>query len=769
MTRITHKPALDPLLSRRHFLVTTASAGVAFGFAPLIRAAMDPAVAGGVPAANNGSAFEPTLWFNIAPDGLVTVNIIRAEMGQHVGTALARILAEELEADWDKVRILQVDTDPKWGLMVTGGSWSVWQTFPLFSQAGAAGRIALLEAGATLLGTTPSQCRARRGAVLAGARSVSYGEIVRHGHLNRSFSAEELAKLPLKPVSERRLLGKPTPALDVTAKTNGSAQYGIDAKLPNMVYARPKIPPTRNGARVTAVDDRRARAVKGYLRSLILEDPSETVPGWVMVIAENYPAAIRATDLLDVTWTSGPGAAVSEADLQDRARQLIADPAAGVLLDTGGGDTDAAFRAAHSAVEQTYTTSTVLHFQLEPVNALAFEQDGRFEIHTGNQWQSLILPTLAKALGRPETSIVMRTYLLGGGFGRRLNGDYAVPAALAAKALGRPVKMILTRADDARFDSVRSPSVQTLRMAFAEDQRVTAMEHHAAAGWPTLVMAPFFMPKGQDGKPYDPFAISGADHWYDVGAQKVRAVANNLANTTFRPGWLRSVGPGWTNWALESFMDEAAHHLGTDSVAFRLKLLTGAGRNAGSPPSAVGGAHRQAAVVRRAAERAQWGQPLPADTGQGLATSFGQERDMPTWVACVARVHVERATGIVSVLKLTLVVDAGTIVDPDSAHAQIEGSALWGLSMALHERTEFRNGQVQDTNLDSYLPLRIGDVPELDISFLDSAEPPVGLGEPATTVVAPAIANALFAAVGARLRHLPMTPAAVRAAIAAPA
>jgi CO/xanthine dehydrogenase Mo-binding subunit len=767
VTRIATRPVLHPPLSRRHFLITTASAGVAFGFAPLIRAAMDPAVAGGVPAASNGSVFEPTLWFGIAPDGLVTVNIIRAEMGQHVGTALARILAEELEADWDKVRIVQVDTDPKWGLMVTGGSWSVWQTFPLFSQAGAAGRIALLEAGATLLGTTPSQCRARSGAILAGARSVSYGEIVRRGHLNRTFSAEELAKLPLKPVSERRLLGKPTPALDITAKTNGSAQYGIDAKLPNMVYARPKIPPTRNGAKVTAVDDRRARAVKGYLRNLILEDPSGTVPGWVMVIAENYPAAIRAADLLDVTWTSGPGAAVSEADLQDHARALIADPAAGVLLDTGGGDTEAAFRAAHSTLEQTYTTSTVLHFQLEPVNALAFEQDGRFEIHTGNQWQSLILPTLAKALGRSETSIVMRTYLLGGGFGRRLNGDYAVPAALAAKALGRPVKMILTRADDARFDSVRSPSVQTLRMAFAEDQSVTGMEHHAAAGWPTLVMAPFFMPKGQGGKPYDPFAISGADHWYDVGAQKVRALSNDLANTSFRPGWLRSVGPGWTNWALESFMDEAAHHLGTDPVAFRLKLLTGAGRNAGSPPSAVGGAHRQAAVVRRAAERAQWGDPLPADTGQGIATSFGQERDMPTWVACVARVHVDRATGAVRVLKLTLVVDAGTIIDPDSAHAQIEGSALWGLSMALHEGTEFRNGQVQDTNLDSYLPLRIGDVPELDISFLESAEPPVGLGEPATTVVAPAIANALFATVGARLRQLPMTPEAVRAAIAA--
>jgi len=402
-----------------------------------------------------------------------------------------------------------------------------------------------------------------------------------------------------------------------------------------------------------------------------------------------------------------------------------------------------------------------------PVNALAFEKDGIFEIHTGNQWQSLILPTLAKALGRPETSIIMRTYLLGGGFGRRLNGDYAVPAALAAKALGRPVKMVLTRADDARFDSVRSPSVQTLRMAFGDKGQVTAMEHHAAAGWPTLVMVPSFMPKGQGGAPYDPFAIAGADHWYDVGAQKVRAITNDLANASFRPGWLRSVGPGWTNWALESFMDEAAQHLGTDPVAFRLKLLTGAGRNAGSAPSAVGGAHRQTEVVRRAAERAGWGSTLPPNTGLGIATSFGQERDMPTWVACAARVRVDRATGAVSVERLTIVADAGTVVDPDSAHAQIEGSALWGLSMALHEGTEFVNGQVKDTNLNSYLPLRIADVPELDISFVESTEPPVGLGEPGTTVVAPAIANAIFAAVGARLRHIPITPEAVRAAIPA--
>jgi isoquinoline 1-oxidoreductase beta subunit len=753
--------------SRRDFVVGMVGACAAFGFARTAAAAMDPAIAGGVVPVDGGPLFEPTLWFAIDGDGIVTVNIIRAEMGQHVGTALARILAEELEADWDHVRITLVDTDPKWGTMVTGGSWSVWQTWPVFSRAGAAGRMALIDAAAPLLGVSPSDCTARGGTVACGKLTISYGDIVRRGNLDRRYTPDELAKAPIKPAAERRLVGRSVPALDIPPKTDGSARYGIDATQPGMVHARPKIPPTRNGSKVVSVDDSAARAVKGYIRSLVLDDPSGTVPGWVMVIADTYPAAIRAADLVTVDWTPGPTAGVSEQDILDHAARQSAKTDGGVLLDTGGGDTAAAFAAAHSRLEQTYTTATVLHFQLEPVNALAFEKDGVFEIHTGNQWQTLILPTLAKALDRPATSIVMRTYLIGGGFGRRLNGDYTVPAALAAKMLGRPVKLVLTRADDARFDSVRSPSVQTLRMAFDADGGVTAMEQDAAAGWPTQVVAPAFMLKGQGGAPYDPFAISGADNWYSVGAQKVRAISNDLANATFRPGWLRSVGPGWTNWALESFMDEAAHHLTADPVAFRLKLLTGTGRNAGSAPNAVGGATRQAGVVRAAAARAGWGGAMPAGSGLGIATSFGQERDMPTWVACVARVRVDRPTGTVTVEKLTIVVDAGTIIDPDSARAQTEGGALWGLSMALHEGTAFHNGQVRDTNLDSYTPLRIGDVPALDISFVDSSEVPVGLGEPATTVVGPAIGNAIFAAVGVRLRHLPIKPADVAAALSA--
>jgi CO/xanthine dehydrogenase Mo-binding subunit len=531
-----------------------------------------------------------------------------------------------------------------------------------------------------------------------------------------------------------------------------------------MIYARPKVPPTRYGCTVISIDDSAAKTVPGYIKSVPLDDPSGTAPGWVMVYAENFIAANRAADLVKVEWSTPDAAHISEHDLQRHAKDLISKKNGGALVVDGPG-VDAAFAAAKQTLERAYTTSTVIHFSLEPVNGLAFEKNGVFEVHTGNQWQTLALPWLAKALSRSQDTIILRTYLIGGGFGRRLDGDYAVPVALAAKAIGKPVKTILMRSDDMRFDCPRSPSVQQLRMAFGEAGKVTAMEHQAAAGWPTAAMAPSFMSKDKHGVEYDPFAINGADHWYTVGAQRVRAVCNDLANRSFRPGWLRSVGPGWVNWALESFMDEAAHAVGVDPVAFRLRMLDGAGRNSGGPPSAVGGAQRQAAVLARVAEKAQWGSAMPEDVGLGVATTFGQERDMPTWVACVARVRVDRPSGHVIVEKLTLVVDAGTIVHPDSAKAQIEGASLWGLSMALHEGSEFVNGLPKDNNLDTYTPLRMGDVPEIEIELMPSDEAPVGLGEPATTAVAPAIANAIFVASGARVRHLPIRPDAVRQAL----
>lgn len=620
----------------------------------------------------------------------MAVNIIRAEMGQHIGTALARILADELEADWNKVHVMTVDSDPKWGVMVTGGSWSVWQTFPVFSQAGAAGRIALIEEGAKLLGAKPQGCTARLGAVHAGGRSISYGDIVSRGNLQRTYSPEQLKAIPIKSPQDRRLIGRDTLALDVPSKTDGKGLYGIDVVVEDMIYARPKIPPTRYDSKVISIDDSAAKNLPGYIRSIALDDPSGTVPGWVMVLADNFPAASLAADLVKVDWSSGEAAHVSEQDLQQRSTELIASPSGGSLVVNDQG-VDAALASAKHKIERTYTVSTVMHFALEPVNALAFEKNGVFEIHTGNQWQTLILPVLAKALQRSQDTIVLRSYLLGGGFGRRLDGDYTVPAALAAKAVGKPVKMVCTREDDSRFDCPRSPAVQTIRMGFGEGDKVIAMDHQAAAGWPTATMAPSFMAKGD----FDPFAIHGADHWYTVGVQRVRALQNDLAQRTFRPGWLRSVGGGWIYWALESFMDEAAHEIGVDPVAFRLRLLDGAGRNAGSAPNSVGGAHRQAAVIARAAQKANWGSPLPQDVGLGVASSFGQERDMPTWCACIAQVRVDRSSGQVFVEKLTLVVDAGTIYSTGRCCPPGRGFRLMGIEHGPARRFRIRNGTAE--------------------------------------------------------------------------
>jgi isoquinoline 1-oxidoreductase beta subunit len=323
--------------SRRGFLITMMGAGVMLGYARSSLAAE--------PARSAGELFEPTIWYGIDSSGMVTINIIRAEMGQHVGTSLGRIVAEELEADWNKVKIVTVDSDSKWGTMITGGSWSVWQSFPLLSRAGAAGRIALVEEGARLLGVAPQMCTARKGMVKAGGRSISYGDIVARGDLRRTFTAEQLEKLPIKAPDKRRLIGRDTLALDVPSKVDGKARYGIDAVVEGMVYARPKVPLTRYESKVISIDDSAAKRVPGYLKSLALEDPSGTVPGWVMVFADSFIAANRAADLVKVVWSSGKASTVSERDIQNRAAELIADHNGGSLLVDDPGVDEAQDRA----------------------------------------------------------------------------------------------------------------------------------------------------------------------------------------------------------------------------------------------------------------------------------------------------------------------------------------------------------------------------------------------------------------------------------------
>ena len=743
-------------VTRRAFLVGSMNTGLVMGLGAVLPGCTAEEAARDFSGGDASRTFAPTVWFEIDGEGQVLVNIAKAEMGQHVGTALARVVADELGAAWDSITIKHVDSDPKWGFMVTGGSWSVFTTWNQLSQAGAAGRTVLRDAGAALLKANPEDCVVEGGEVRAGDAVVTFAEIVRNGDISRTFTEEELAALPVKPAAERRFIGKATPALDIPPKTRGEAVYGLDVELPNMVYATPLIPPTRYGSTITAIDDTAAQEIEGYQRTIRINDPSGTIQGWALAIGDSFPALMKASKAISVQWEAGETAGVSEADLLAEGARLADDKSSGVLVVDDGDVAQARTQAAerHSS---TYRTHTALHFALEPQNALVEFRDGKCHIHAGNQWQSLILPYLAAALEMEETDIILHQYYLGGGFGRRLFGDQMIPAALAARELGRPVKLVFQRPDDSLIDCVRSPSVQQFDASFDADGALTGIEHAAAAGWPTLSMAPAFLADGVDGNgKFDTFSISGADHWYTLANHRVRAINNELAQKTFLPGWLRAVGPGWVGWGVECFMDELAEIVGEDPVEFRLARLDASGKNAGKAPEAIGGAERLAAVLRDVAERSDWGRELPENEGMGVAVCHGQERTMPTWVACVVHVAVDPDTGKVSVKKLWQTIDCGTVVHPDGALAQAEGAALWGVSLALHEGAQFENGQVRERNLDAYTPLRMADVPELDIRFMPRTEVPTGLGEPPLIPVAPAIGNAVFAATGKRVRDLPI-------------
>ena len=744
-------------LSRRQFVVGAAGSSLVLGLGSALSGCQPDQAASDLVSQGGSASFSPVMWFEIDADGAIKMNIVRAEMGQHVGTALAQVIAEELGAAWEDVSIQHVDTDPKWGYMVTGGSWSVHTSFTQLSQAGAAGRMVLTEAAARMMGVAPEVCRVEGSRVLSGSGSLTFAEIIQTGTISRSFSQEELDAMPIKAPGERTIVGRDVPALDVPAKSDGTAQYGLDIHRPGMVYGIPLIPPTRYGSAVRGIDESAAESLPGYIGAVLIEDPTATLQGWVVVAAETMPVALKAARAVQVDWQPGETASVSEADLLAEGLRLARDPSSGTLV-VDDGDVEAARANAVKQMEATYRTATALHFTLEPQNAVVeFDDAGQCHIYAGNQWQSLILPLLAQVLNLPEADIIIHQQYLGGGYGRRLFGDQMIPAALASRALGRPLKLIFDREADSRFDCARSPTVCTFAASFNEQGALTGMEHAAVAGWPTLSMAPGFMAPGVAGEgKFDPFSISGADHWYTMPAHRVRAVNNELAQKTFLPGWLRAVGSGWTGWGVESFMDEMAHEMGEDPVAFRLARLDGQGKNAGGGGSTVGGATRLRAVLEDVAERSGWGRTLPANEGLGVAVCHGQERGMPTWIACVAHVAVVPETGKVAVKKLWQTIDVGTVVNPSGAMAQAEGAALWGLSLALHEGAEFESGQVKQRNLDTYTPLRMSDVPELDIVFVDSEAFPSGLGEPPLIPVAPAIGNAVFAATGQRVRDLPI-------------
>ena len=753
-------------LRRREFLVgsATTGAGLIFGFS------LGTKTSGGARDAFAAGNYDHGLFLTMDPSGVTTVHITKCEGGQHIGTAIAQAVVEELELDWNDVRIDYPSSHEKWGLMLTGGSWSVNWTFDQMSRVGASARIALIDAGARMLGVSPTECSAESSQVIHGSsgRAVAYGDIVSAGNIDRTFTEDEMKALPLKAFGERKVVGQSMPALDIPSKTDGTARYGIDFFAPNMVYARWISPPVRWGATPKSVNDSAAKSIDGYIKTILADGSGNAgaQKGYALVIAETKHAADAAAEKITVDWDLGPYASVSDEKLVSEARSLIDDPNAGFawVLD---GDVEAGLSAASDTHEAEYTTSILIHGCMEPMNCVAMEQDGQYHIFMGCQWATRVVPLVAEAVGVDPSNVVIHHQYAGGFFGRRLDADEAVPAALAAKELGRPVKLIFTRENDIQFDFHRTPTVQRVKGGVDASGKYIAVDHAIAAGWSTKRTAPGFMAESVDKKgKIDGFSNNGSDFWYTVPNHHVRAIENELATQALPPGFVRSVAPGWTFFAVESYIDEMARKIGKDPLMMRVDMLDAIGKNAGAPPNSVGGAKRLRNTLMVAAGRAGFGtKVLGENTGVGIACVSAQERGSPTWSACVTEVHVDPSSGEASVKKITIAMDVGTVVNPDGAIAQIEGSALWGVSHALRERATMSNGGIDQGNFDTYEVLRMSDVPEIDIVLIQNGNYPAGIGEPATALVPASIANAIHDAVGARVRNLPITAEAIKSAM----
>jgi isoquinoline 1-oxidoreductase len=756
-----------PNLDRRSFIIGTAATGLVLGYAVL------PDM-GGTQAAT-ATGLEPTAWYTIGNDGKVVVTVGKAEMGQHISSTMAQLVAEELEASWKDMTIVLASNDPKYndpvlGAQVTGGSWSTGMNYDAMCRAGAAGRLTLIKAAAEMLGVPEGELQARDSHVnhAKSKKSLSYAQIVAGGKANKTWTPDELKAIKLKSPDQYTKIGTSLHQLDIPPKTNGTAKYGIDAFVPGMVYGKLALPPVRYGATVKSVDDSEAKKVPGFIQAVVVDDKTATTSGWVVAVATTYEGAKKAAAALKIEWDKGPYANVSDQSIVDEARRLQKDGTEGFLF-VKDGDSAASMEKAAKVIEAEYLTSLNIHAPMEPMNALAFEKDGIWHIYTGNQFATRTTGIASAIAGTDPKNILIHQHYLGGGFGRRLESDMTVPAIAAAKAVGKPVKLIYAREDDMQMDFTRPLTYQRVKVGLDSDGKAVAMEHDVIGAWPTARWGiPAFLTPAVDKKgPHDSFTVNGADYWYTIPNHTVRNYENKLAQGATPSGQLRSVAPGWTFWAVESTMDEIAHATGQDPVEMRLKLLDGAGANAGGDkPQNEGGAKRLANTLRAAVGRSGYGSlKLGPNEAMGVACVSSQERTSPTWTACVAHVKVDPKSGEVTLKKLTVAMDVGTVVNPDGVRAQIEGSAFWGASIALWEKGTMKNGGIEQRNFDSYTPMRMSQMPELDVSIIGNGEPAVGCGEPAVTVIAPAIGNAIFNAVGARVRSLPITAEAVKAAM----
>jgi isoquinoline 1-oxidoreductase subunit beta len=702
--------------SRRRLL----QAGAAAGGGLLLSLSL-PFVGGEAEAADT---FAPNAFIRIGGDGQIVLTMPYVEMGQGTYTAIPMLIAEELEVDLSQVRVEHAPPNEKLygnpllgGIQATGNSNAIRGAWQPLRQAGAAARTMLISAAAKRWNVDPTSCRAQNGEVLHELT----GRIAKYGEL-----AADAAHIPipesvvLKRPEDFKLIGSPAKRLDAPAKVNGSAIYGIDVRLPGMKVATLAQSPVFGG-RVKSVDNTAAKAVKGVRQIVRLEDA-------VAVVADHMGAAKKGLAALVIEWDDGPHAKLTTADV---ARELEQATLGSGAVAQNIGDADKAMASATTKIEATYQLPFLAHATMEPMNCTVHFRKDACEIWIGSQAMARVQAMAAKAAGLPPEKVIVHNHLIGGGFGRRLEADGAVRAVEIAKRVDGPVKVVWTREEDIQHDMYRPYWFDRLSAGLDANGMPVAWNHRFAGSSVLARWAPPFFNKG-----LDPDTTEGAINLvYDLQNFHVEYV--RVEPPGIPTAFWRSVGPSHNVFVTESFIDELAAATKQDAIAYRRALLDK------SP--------RSKAVLDLAAEKSGWGQPLPERVGRGLALQFV----FATYMAHVAEVEVAK-DGAVRVRRVVCAVDCGTVVNPDTVQAQIQSGIIFGLTAALYGEITLKNGRVEQTNFDTYQILRMNEVPAIEVHIVKSAEPPGGLGEAGTSAILPAIANAIFAATGKRLRKMPI-------------
>jgi isoquinoline 1-oxidoreductase beta subunit len=727
------------VVNRRDFLKTGTAGGVALviGFHLSPRAFADQAEDQEKKPPNPFDA-----WVRIAPDNKVTLILGKSEMGQGIMTALPMILAEELYVDWKQVKVQQAPTNPKIYDLGTGGSGSVAGSWLPLRRAGAAAREMLVAAAAKKWEVSPDTCKAQDGQVVHGnpKRYLSYGELVEAAS---KLPIPNLNTVPLKNSNDFTVVGHDTRRYEGRDKTTGAAKFGIDSRVPGMLFAVVARCPVFGG-KIASFDATKAKAVPG-VRDVIQFETSgrgASTTGGIAVLADNSWAAIQGRKALDVKWDEGPAANESSVELH---KQFLANAAKPGKVVRNDGDADSALGSSRKKIEAVYELPFAPHACMEPMNCTVHIRPDGAEAWIPTQAPQWAQGVIAEAAKLPPEKVIVHTTLMGGGFGRRYQADFVMEAAqVAAKSAGKPIMVLWTREDDMQHGFYRPASYHKLQGTLDADGNLAAWKHFQTS---TSIAAKWSQ-KGAEDSGLGEFGTGATIPYLTPNLR----IEYTLAESSVPRAWWRSVEHSSSGFVVESFIDELAASVGQDPLAFRMKLIGGDRKIPmfGSEKEPPLDTARLKGVLQLAADKAGWGKPLPKGQGRGIATFYS----FNSYTAAVAEASVK--DGAVKLHRLVYAVDCGRPINPDGIRAQVESAAIYGLSATLHDAITISGGRVEQSNFHNYQMPRIGETPKTEVHVVMSKEEPTGIGEPGLPVVAPAMCNAIFAATGKRIRRLPV-------------